>query len=244
MKKLILFIILFFAVSAYSGTLLQMQESIIAKKKTADPCTTMGASGTYDHWWNGQYAADTDKACQASGVSTADGVATAGVIVDDGGGDYVALLNADGEEVRWPANSTDVDAAGTVEISLTTPGSFSHDQTLFEIYTTTGNYYFRGYYSAGGDTIILYINSPDAASHAIAAPAESTTVTLQFSWDDASNALAIKNGAGAWDIDSEEWATTNNPNYYSLGEDNVAYVGGTDGWKIRTFKVRDGYEAS
>jgi len=40
MKKLITFLILLFAVSAYSGTLLQIQESIIAKKRGVASCDT------------------------------------------------------------------------------------------------------------------------------------------------------------------------------------------------------------
>ena len=47
MKKLIVFIILFFATSIYAGTLLQTSQSIVAKKRGSDVCTILNDSSQY-----------------------------------------------------------------------------------------------------------------------------------------------------------------------------------------------------
>ena len=215
----------------------------------SDPCADMGASGTYDHWWNGEYSGDTDKACQDSGNSTVDAlVATAGVIGAGGAinGSVGALIDADAEHIRWAAYDTDIDEAGTVQITVTTPSSYSHDQRLFEIFDSTASRYITGYYSDGTGSLYLYISSGASGFFYVSAPGTSTTVTLQFSWNDATDALAIKIGAGAWSIQtSDDFSDFGGaPEYYSIGEDNLASAGGTDGWKIDDFQIREGYEAS
>lgn len=223
--------------------------SIIAKKKVAspDPCTTMGASGTYSGWWNGEYSGDTDKMCQASGASTVDGTDSGGVIVVGGviNGTYGALLNADAENVRWAAESQTIDTAGTVELTVVVPASLSHDQTLFEIWQDADNF-IAVYYHNGTDRFYIWYDGTASGFYYIAAPAEETEVTLMFSWNAATDALALKVGAGAWDIQtSDNIAVFSGVTlYYSIGEDNIARTEGTDGWKVDDVQFREGYEAS
>ena len=250
-KSILIFIALSFYSMCFAWSIQDAHKAVIERKNAAaaPPCTTMGASGTYDHWWNGEYAADTDKACQDSGASVVDASeATAGVIHAGGAinGAIGALLNADAEHVRWAAKSQTIDTAGTVQITVTTPAAYNHNLRIFEIFHVSAGKYITEYYNVGNDKIYLYISSGASGAYSVTAPAESTTITIQFSWNDATDALAIKLGAGAWGIQTNDnWSEFGGAvNYLSIGEDNISNTGGTDIWKLDDVQFRVGYEAS
>ena len=229
------------------GFIQQQHLAVIGKKNVADTCQV----GTYSLAWNGEYSGDTDKACLDSGNSTADATDASAGVIDAGGainGSYGALINAAGEHVRWAAESSAIDNAGTVQMTVTLPASLTDDFSFFEIYLDSSNS-ILGYYNLANDRLYLrHESASNSEYHYTAAPAESATATIYFTWKDtATETMCIKIDAGAWDCDATVDLDTNfTADSYSIGDDQDAYFNtqapGTDIWKIDDVYFREGYQ--
>jgi len=243
-KRIVLLFLLLFATNSYA----------------VSPAILHGMSGggggcidgTYSLAWDGEYSGDTDKACLDSGSSIADATDASAGVIDAGGaitGSYGALINAAGEHVRWAAESTSIDNAGTVQVDVTTPSSFTEDRPIFEIYLDTSNS-ILGYYHLATDRIYLrHYSSGGVNYHYIASIAESTTATLYFTWKDtATETMCIKIDDGSWDCNTGvNLGAGFTPVSYAIGEDQDYYIvtslsTGTDIWKMDDIKFRNGYE--
>ena len=225
--------------------------SIIAMKNAAaDPCGDMGASGTYAGWWNGEYYADTDKMCVNSGVSTADGADSGGVIVEAGkiNGVYGALLNGDNDYVRWAAPSTTIDNSGTLIMTVTTPASYSAITQFFEICASgcDGNDVIYGW--VNHVTGYLWFNYMVGGVSKFCAGADvlptSDTTIIKFTWDDnlAGSDMCVKVGANAWDCQDNDMTDSSNLTTFSLGDDQLGTYGVADSFKVDDVKIIEGFQ--
>jgi len=213
-------------------------------------------AGTYSLAWNGEYSGDTDKACLNSGASTADATDASAGVIDAGGainGSYGALINAVGEHVRWAAESSTIDNAGTVKMYVTLPSSLTHTRPLFEIYLDSSNS-ILGYYHLATDSFYLRHESGSVSDyHFASAPAENSTVLVSFTWKDtATETMCVRVGTDAWDTGTHCDAAVNlgagfTPASYAIGEDQDYYITsnlttGTNAWKIDDVYFINGYQ--
>lgn len=215
-----------------------------------DLCTTMGASGTYEIWLNGEYSGDPEKACVDSGTPADPTAITAGVAVAGGkiNGDSGFLFDAVDELARWAATSQTIEDDGTLEFNVILPATTTHDQGLALIYTGEENHitvYFNNADSQisvvreGNNQGKVYLgngcNVTDAQTYHI-------IYTWQITGTD-THSLSINGGTSYCDKDNETldaWAGTTD--LVGVGKDPIYSFTGTDGWKIDDFQIREGYE--
>lgn len=211
----------------------------------ATPCETAGCTGTFEHCWTGQYASDTDKACQESGASTSDGTENGSPIQDSGGGDYVAqIYDADDYIVWTDIPDQSIDAKGTVEFELTTPGSFSGETCLFEIWDDSNNIITCKTRSTEPDIQCRHKGQSTSRYVDSGAISTSTTYTIVFSWrNDSTERLSLSVDASESTNDADINAFSSDINEIVIG-DKRANFGVADDMVIDDFEVRTGYEGS
>jgi len=214
------------------------------------PCVAMGASGTYAGWWNGEYAADTDKMCVNSGASTADGTDSGGVILEAAkiNGTWGARLDADGDYVRWAAPSTTIDNSGTLIMTVKTPASYSGISQFFEFYLGVNDSIYGWVnnstehlwiaYRSGGTTVFCECDLAGAEL-----PTSDTTI-IKFTWDDdlIGDDLCIKVGANAWDCENRDMGDGSNMTNFSLGDDQKGTYGVSDLFDIDDVQMIEGFQ--
>lgn len=213
---------------------------------TVDLCASMGASGTYLFWWNGEYSDDTDKACYNSGASQLDGTADAGVIGAAGAinGAIGATLDAANEDIHWTNSSTTIDDAGTVDIIVTLPGELTGNAQLWEIsydanngvcgYVITTRYVYMIYEGNGAVQFMGMITDQLTVG---------TTYELHWTWNLAADKYCCKVGTGDWTcIEEDLTAFSSNPSAIALGDYQLSDQSINNSWKVDDFRVREGYE--
>ena len=248
MRKLIL-ALLFVACLSIQASAFGPMMLLSGTSGEVDLCDSMGASGTYLHWWNGEYSGDLDKACQSSGASTAEGTATAGVIVVGGkiNGVYGALLDADDERITWSCPSNTIDEAGTLEFGLTLTADPTSDSELAAIKTDVENWIYITYDDLGagndGRIRLSYKGNNNADVTYSDTITDGATVTVSVTWKtSATEALCVDVGNGydcLGSADLDAFAGTTDTIY--VGDSDVGY-GSNDLFKIDDFQIREGYE--
>lgn len=208
-----------------------------------DPCDIYSADEPYEFIADTQHASGYTYACINSGTTVNTTDASAGVAVDGW-----FLLDADGEHVRWDAPSGTAHVDGFVEFDLVAPSSFSHDQILVEIYGdgnnqgsvyynhTQGRYYAKFYTTDGAVT--AYIGDADTAVNA------DEEIHILWTWQrTGTDKHQFYIDAVKKDDDTEDIGVLNTaPTSISVGEDQIAFTGGTDGWKVLNVKYGEGYQ--
>lgn len=249
-KKLIIVIIL--SVFCFGFSIQDAHKAVIARKNVsaADPCTTMGASGTYELWANGEYPGDEHYACKDSGTGVDATAEVAGVAVAGGAitGNIGYLLNAADEYVRWAAPSGTIDADGTIEFKVTTPAAFNHHQALIAIYGD-GNDNIQIYFNNDNDRLYGKRTAGDGATTTYVGDADSavstgTTYTVKYTWQTTgTDQHEIHIDGVEKDDDTEDCGVlATSPSSFSIGDDFVGIGSGTDIWKVDDVQFREGFE--
>ena len=245
MKKLILSI-LFILCLSFQASALNMA---LLTGGQSDPCTTMGASGTYSFWANADYPGDVHYACQDSGASAVDasdevaGVAVVGGMID---GTYGYLLDAADEHIRWSNSDTtlDADAGGYASFDVTVPASTTGDTALFEIYATSQDY-LAVYFENTNSRIIFQqwgVSGITSASTAVGSVDDGATQHIQISWgaNPDHNEVKIDSDAGDCDVDDYGGFETDFISI-AVGDDQVGLATITNAWKVDNIVIKSGY---
>jgi len=252
MKKILISILIVLCLCLPSYALGPMMN--LMATGSSDPCVDMGASGTYEFWWNGEYAADTDKACYNSGASVNDGVDSGSVIAAGGkvNGVYGALVGAADDHVRWDGIAPDstIDDAGWVKIAVTTPASFTGTSMFWEIYYDADNNII-GYFNANtirlrhrgqGEVALLYAST---ATLSVA-----TTYYIWFTWKDtATDTMCIKIcddsacSGESWECGARDIFdfAADHPTDISIGDDQTDIISVNGSWKLDDLVMGIGY---
>ena len=228
----------------------RMSLTVIAGENAGgDLCTDMGASGTYEAWINGEYAADTDKGCFNSGAATADPTSPSAGVAGAAGkinGDNGFLFDAAGEHIRYidGAVSQTIDTAGTIQVTVITPGSYSHEMVFAEIYTDANNNAqiytdatgrLFGHHEGGGDSDFV---------GACTALTVGTEYTLVYTWNGTEHSISV-DGGSTWCDNDQDSPTPFAGTVDDIGLGESQYLtnyDGTDGWKVDDVQFREGYE--
>lgn len=223
----------------------------------ADPCAAMGASGTYELWWNGEYESDTDKACRNSGAATEDGTYDAGVINSSSplSGSYDFKTTADNDSIYWTADS-DTDEVFTVEAEFKVPSSTTGNNALFVLWADSNDNWV-GYLTATGILNSRYENEGNVeyvgCSNGLT---DGVQYTIAYSVNISTDQHCVKvagvdcgSGSGAWECETESgWgAFTDSPTEFHVGDsgcpESPCLVTDT-GYQIDDVKVAKSFQAS
>ena len=246
-KLILIFIALSFFSVCFAGSIQDMHKAAIARKKSGDPCTVMGASGTYVLWANADYPGDVHYACKDSGTGVDATAEVAGVAVVGGkiNGTYGYLLNAANEHVRWDCPSNTIDAEGTIEMQITVPATTNGDTSLAEIYTDSQNYIYVYFSNTSG---LIYGGIKGSDAHQVnegVAVSDGTSYTILYTWRTTGtekHCTSVNGGVG-WTCQTEDLtAFAGTTDDIAVGDDQNGNWSITDSWKVDDFKVREGYE--
>jgi len=214
--------------------------------ETADPCTTMGASGTYSFWANADYPGDVHYACQNSGASAVDssnevaGVAVVGGMIS---GTYGYLLDAADEHIRWANSDTTLDAStgGYASFNIKVPASTTGNTAIFEIYLGTTDYILVYFDNANSRLILKIYASYGVYDNATAVGSidDGATHAIQISWGSSHNEINID---AIQDCETDDFgAFAGDFTSIAVGDDQTAIASITDSWRVDDIVVKSGY---
>ena len=191
---------------------------VIGVTISADLCTAMGASGTYNVWANNDYSGDTDQACVNSGASTVQGTVT-GATIDTwtnhsvaqptGGGTYGVKIDASDEFVSYPITAGDLinTSEGTLVVQVYLAASTGNN-TFFTADGDADNNLVATINSLGQIKFVHEGNNSNVDMTGGDSIPDTTWTVIKVAWSVTSNEISVKVGANAWDVDADASAVT------------------------------------
>ena len=243
MRNFIVLILIFFIPPfVFAGSITDAHKKVIARQTVAAaglPCPT----GTYMFAYNGDYTADTDAACSASGATKEDDTAKVDVTTSTS---YITYPSSN-DYIEWTGAADELasDEACTICMTVFIPSALS-EEAIFEIVGDANDYIYGMIHSQGRWYVnYTYSGTAVAVFSGSASITFDTSYRLCASWrQDAGDDFAYKVDAGSWTASDTDLQTMGaSPVTVTVGE-NIVSKSVENNPRVSDISIKAGWQAA